>query len=701
MLRPHLLLLLSISLRCFAQSPPNLDFLAEHVDGRHMRTMLPRYLQTRALRARLERVDDSETFRNRFIHSIGGLPPRTPLNARTVGTIELDGYHIEKIIFESQPGFFVTANLYRPAKGHPPFPAILFPIGHELGGKAYPIWQQILGNFAKRGYVALTWDTLGQGERIQYYDEALGDSKVGFGIFEHTILGTQCLLTGDAISRYMIWDGVRALDYLVSRPEVDSRRVGVTGNSGGGTLTAYLAAVDDRLQVAAPSCFLTSWERILETIGPQDAEQCPPDFLGFGYDHIDLVRAFSPRPFLFLSAVQDFFSIRGARQTYQASRRVYGDAGLIERINMVEANETHGYSSDLRNAAYAWFDRWLKGEKSFRTEAPIKVMPEDQLWCTPTGLVSTSLGGRTVFALNQDRVRSLSRTVKTQPAAVQRMIRWREATEEPHEQPYGTERWGELTIEKLVIESEPGIMMPAVIVSKPESTATRSGVVLASGSGKTAAWPEIEALAQAGAVVLAVDARGLGESRPLTDTKGTEWTAWFGDYDSAMTAILLGDSLTGLRAFDIQRAFYVLAKRPGVDPKRIGGVGQGPAAVAMLHAAASGVPFACLALDRMLVSYRSVVEAPINRGVFETVVPGVLRHYDLPELTALVAPRPVVLIDAISSMGTPLSLNEVRTVYSAAENTKVVRRIREEAPSKAYRGFIDALDWKRFVKAGQ
>lgn len=695
------LLLLSICFGCFAQSPPNLDVLADHVDGRHIRTMLPRYLRARVLRARQERDGDRETFRNRLIQSIGGFPPRAPLNARTVGTIELDGYHIEKIVFESQPGFFVTANLYMPAKGHPPFPAILFPIGHELGGKAYPIWQQILGNFAKRGYVALTWDTLGQGERVQHFDEALGDSKVGFGIFEHTILGAQCLLAGDAIARYMIWDGVRALDYLVSRPEVDPRRVGLTGNSGGGTLTAYLAAVDDRFQVAASSCFLTSWEHILETIGPQDAEQCPPGFLGFGYDHIDLVGAFSPKPFLFLSAIKDFFSIRGARRTYQAARKLYGDAGHIERVDMVEANESHGYSSGLRNAAYAWFDRWLKGVKSYHSEELIEVLPEDQLWCTRTGQVSTSLGGQTVHSLNRDRVRSLARTVTAQPAEIQRMIRWREVTEDPNVQLYGTERWGELTIEKLVIESEPGIMMPAVIVSRPGSTARRTGVVLASGSGKASAWPEIAVLAEGGAVVLAVDLRGFGESRPSTDTKGAEWTAWFGDYDSAMTAVLLGDSLTGLRAFDIQRAFYVLAKRPDVDPKRIGGVGQGPAAVAMLHAASSGVPFSCLGLDGMLVSYRSVVEAPINRGVFETVVPGALRRYDLPELTALVAPRPVVLIDANSPMGAPLLQSEVRSVYSAAQNTRAVRRLREEVPSKAYRVLMDVLHKARFDEAGQ
>ena len=134
---------------------------------------------------------------------------------------------------------------------------------------------------------------------------------------EHTILGIQCLLAGDSLARYTIWDGMRALDYLLSRPEVDASRIAVTGNSGGGTHTAYLAALDDRIHVAAPSCYLTSWRALLETIGPQDAEQDLLPWIGNGLDHADFIYAFSPKPYLVLSAIRDFFSISGARATYK------------------------------------------------------------------------------------------------------------------------------------------------------------------------------------------------------------------------------------------------------------------------------------------------------------------------------------------------------------------------------------------------
>ena len=112
----------------------------------------------------------------------------------------------------------MTANLYLPKTGRGPYPAILFPLGHEEGAKAHGVWQQLLVTFAKNGYVALAWDTIGQGERVQLYDEDFQTSKVVRSTTEHTINGIQTLLVGDALARYTIWDGMRALDYLVSRP---------------------------------------------------------------------------------------------------------------------------------------------------------------------------------------------------------------------------------------------------------------------------------------------------------------------------------------------------------------------------------------------------------------------------------------------------------------------------------------------------
>src|SRR5262249_39216292 len=142
---------------------------------------------------------------------------RTPLNAQIVGTIERENFRIEKIIFESQPSFYVTGSLYLPKSGTSPYPAILFPLGHEAGAKAHEAWQYALGSFATKGFVAFAWDPISQGERSQFYDPDLRASRLTASTREHTMLGVQCLVTGDNVARYTIWDGIRALDYLLSR----------------------------------------------------------------------------------------------------------------------------------------------------------------------------------------------------------------------------------------------------------------------------------------------------------------------------------------------------------------------------------------------------------------------------------------------------------------------------------------------------
>lgn len=230
-----------------AQSAEKLDFLDGLTDFARIRSMLPDYLNRLAM-AQLEerrRVIGQITtpeevarrrayVREKMLQDLGGLPERTPLNARTVAVLERDGYKIEKVIFESQPHFYVTANLYLPTRGQPPYPAVLFPLGHERGGKANPTWQQVLVTLAKRGYVCLDWDPIGQGERVQLYNPDIEGPELSDSTTEHTMQGIQCLLAGDALARYTIWDGLRALDYLLSRPEVDTARVACTGNSGGG-----------------------------------------------------------------------------------------------------------------------------------------------------------------------------------------------------------------------------------------------------------------------------------------------------------------------------------------------------------------------------------------------------------------------------------------------------------------------------------
>ncbi len=226
----------------------------------------------------------SGTSRAFFLQSLGDLPVRTPLNTHVVGTLRRDGYHVEKVIFESRPGHHVTANFYVP-HGKPPYPGVLLPCGHSDNGKAYEQYQRVAILLAKSGMAVLCYDPIGQGERYQRLDDQ--GKPVVRGTTEHTMAGIGALLVGRQEASYRIWDGLRALDYLAGRPEVDPRRLGCTGNSGGGTLTAYLMALDDRIAVAAPSCYITSLERLFATIGPQDAEQNITGQVAAGMEHAD------------------------------------------------------------------------------------------------------------------------------------------------------------------------------------------------------------------------------------------------------------------------------------------------------------------------------------------------------------------------------------------------------------------------------
>ncbi len=682
-----------------------LDFTTGLEEFRELRTMLHAHVRRLALEHLEKRrttvarwtasdVQARKTYvRERMQESLGGsFPERTPLNPRLTGVIDRGDYRIEKIVFESQPSFYVTANLYVPARGQPPFPAVLYPLGHETGAKSHHAWQQMLGTLAKRGYVALAWDPVGQGERVQLWDaEAAGPKIARSSTYEHTMLGIQCLLTGDNLARYTVWDGIRALDYLLSRKEVDPNRIAVTGNSGGGTHTAYLAAMEDRIHVAAPSCYLTNWRLLLDTRGPQDAEQVLLPWLAAGLDHADFVHAFAGKPYLILSAIRDFFAIAGARETFAEAKRAYSLIGATDKMAMAEADDVHGYSQPRRLAAYNWFDRWLKGKAGEPTEPEIHMATEDELFCTDSGQVTVSLGGDTVFTLNRKRAEQF----RKQPGAdligeVRRLTAYERPQGPVQVRSYGVIRRAGYSIEKLVYDSEPGIVVPALFVVPEGGPPKKPAILWVHSRGKsTDAEPEgdIAGLVRAGAAVLAIDARGYGATQTSVN-KTEEWSRWFGDYNSAMTALLLGKTLVGMRAEDITRAIDLLTTRPEVDPEHIAAVGIEGAAVPLLHAAVLDPRIRKLALERMLLSYAAVLDRPIHRQIFENVVRGVLRSYDLPTLAAAISPRPVVIVDAVDSAGNLVKLERVRSEYGGVGSGQIRRRGMNQPASSLYAGLV-------------
>ncbi len=222
------------------------DFVIFRDPGSTPREQVTRYLNSVAfkqlderarvvssIRTRAEADARKKQVREKLLTLIGGLPDyRGPLNVKQFGTVDRGDYRIEKIVYDSLPGFHVTADVYVPTKGTKPFPAILMPVGHGRDGKGGS--QQVAIGLALKGFIALAYDPIGQGERLQYYDPESGNSKVGGATDEHSHANGHTMLIGDSVARYRIWDGMRGIDYLVSRDDVDAARIGCTGCSAAG-----------------------------------------------------------------------------------------------------------------------------------------------------------------------------------------------------------------------------------------------------------------------------------------------------------------------------------------------------------------------------------------------------------------------------------------------------------------------------------
>lgn len=586
-----------------------------------------------AVRARQERV------RKAFVAALGGLPTdKTPLRAQVTGVVERDGYVIEKVVFESLPGFRVTANLYVPKTGRPPYPALLGTAGHSAEGKAGGTYQSVWMTLAKRGYVVLAYDPPGQGERFEYLDKATGKSLVGAGVAEHNMTGMQCLLTGQSIARYFVWDGIRAFDYLLTRKEVDPRRIAVAGNSGGGTQAAYQGVGDQRLAAVISSCYPTDWRHLWSPTGPQDAEQLLAGWLRDGFDFSDFMLAVAPRPYLISSAIKDYFPIDGARRTFQESRAFYRVLGREDRVEHATADEQHGWTKPLREAAYRFLSNWLDVPGAGGAEGEIKLEELATLTVTPTGQLQSSLGSKTIREMNRERAAQLRR--KRGPvtaAAIRDALQMAARTGVPKAEKKGEAADGAVRIEKLELEVEPGLRVPALLYL-PGGASRTPGVVFASSAGKASAelGESALSLARKGQAVLAVDPRGMGEAGPPPRKGG-----YSALYQLSARGWLLGESLAGMQVNDLLSAYRYLRERPEVAPDQISLRGQGTAGPLVLFAAALEPRVSGVVTESAIASYDALVNAEIYRDLENLIVPGLLERLDLPEVEKLIGARKV------------------------------------------------------------
>lgn len=601
--------------------------------------------------------------REKFIERLGGFPERTPLNPQIVGTVTGRGYKIEKIIFESRPQFFVTANLYLPLTPGP-YPGILFPCGHSENGKAAEAYQRTCMLLARTGMAVLIYDPVGQGERKQILKRDDSGLPIAEGVFpstsEHTITGVAPILLGESLATYRIWDGMRGIDYLCSRPDIDPKRIGCTGNSGGGLMTSYLMALDTRIKAAAPGCFITTTRRKNISPGPGDAEQNIFGQIADGLDHPDYIKLAAPSSVLVLSATKDFVPIQGAWEAFREAKRYYTAMGIPERVNLVEANEKHGYTRPLRTAAARWMSRWLKDIDADVPEFDLPIHGDEELQCTPHGQVLLLAGARSLTDLYVERAaalkaRRIPREPDVQRQQIQAIVQMREQKEIVKLERVGVVERKGYKIEKMILKPEPGIVLP-VLLFRPEKPNAMLRLYV-HGDGKhvdAGVGGPIEQLVLAGDTVAAVDLRGDGE----TETKAWRFSEAYAGANAAeyFVAYMLGRSLVAMRADDVLSAVKAVS---AMESNVVRVIAIGDAGVPVLHAAALYPEwFRNVTLRNSITSWETVVKTPVSIRQLENTVHGAMKVYDLPDLMDMMQIDGLVIENPVDAAGKGVSVPE-------------------------------------------
>jgi len=597
-----------------------------------------------------------QSVRSRIFRCFGKFPARTPLNPRITGMINHGSYRIEKVIFESRPHFPVTANLYVPREHKPRqrFPAVLGTCGHALDGKAAVNYQSFCHALALLGFVVLIYDPIGQGERQQYVREKHPLAPAAI-CDEHNMLGNRMQLLGDWFGTWCAWDGIRALDYLLSRPEVDTGRVGLTGNSGGGTLACYLNVLDARINMVAPSCFVTTYQRNISNELPQDSEQNPPGFLAAGLEMADFIIARAPRPTLLLGQHLDFFDVRGLQEAFDEIGHIYRLLGAEDQLRLFIGPDAHGYFQKNRVAMYQFFARQA-GLPEARREPRFSLHEPATLACTKNGSVVKSLPTAVpLFRQTAEAGASMRRPVLSaaklassaraalkveKPKGVPEFRVLRPIFEDGRDHPLGLSRFA-------VITEEPS---QAILYFLPAET---QGPRLALGGSKTALLylPHLSSRADIDHGELnrfsvkedrfSLDVRGSGESIALTCHHENIFSPYDADFLYASVGNLIARPYLGRKVFDVLQTLSLL-KQHGYQHIHLAARGLGSLVAAFAALLSPSVKK--LTLKNTLLSYTELVRKPATKWPLSHFLPGVLREFDLPDVYRALSSRDLVIV---------------------------------------------------------
>jgi dienelactone hydrolase len=608
------------------------------------------------------------------VMGLNKLPPRTPLKARTVRILQRDGYEIEHVIFESRPRVFVTANLYLPAGVARPVPAVTWLCGHSLNGKAYKNYQNGAVQLARKGLAVLIADPAGQGERDEYVDISTGRRTVDRACRMHAVAGEPTYLLGSNFGSYRLWDAMRGIDYLQSRPEINPKRIGACGGSGGGWESIWLTALDQRVYALASNVYMTTWHRRIESRAGDaepDPEQDPFGICVSGVEAADLIIACFPRPVALGTTLRDIFPVDGTIECYNEARALYQRAGMVDRVSIAIGDDEHNLTPEIRHQNYRWMRRWLADDPSpDEQETPFTPEPDENTYCTKSGIVLCDLGGLTTAELNARYARELAQRRqarqrrRTWPADVPAMLRSllqlpeRQGVCAIAGQPHVV---GNVTVRALTISIADGVGVDARLWLPGELGRQPPMVYLADlhVGGQPAIDRKCRQLAESGRVVLDLATCGRAGLRerytdfvPLVETTLT------------YNAFLLGRQVLAMRVADVLWAARWLRRQAAVNGRAVTLHGVGYGALLSLLAGAMDRDIAGVVEEQPLTSLSSLAWNRCYDWPVSMIVPGILQKMDLEDIRASLAPRPLAIINPVNHLREGLSTSAAREEFA-------------------------------------
>lgn len=590
--------------------------------------------------------------RERYKQIVGDFPEKGNLNAQVVGKVQGTGYHIEKIIFQSKPGRYVTANLYMPEKVTAPVPAALELCGHGLNGKGPSSHAAIL--MASNGIAVLVVDPIGQGERLQLIN-AEGKPLTRGATTEHTLLNAGFNLVGTSLAAQEYWDNHRALDYLLTREDIDPERIGVYGSSGGGTQTAYYVGLDSRVKVAAICSFFSTRERTIELQGPSDGCQHIPYEGREQLEVPDFALMMAPRPLLILSGKYDFVDLWGAEQGFAELQQCYKTLGVSGKVDMLTVETGHGLGAEKRQKLVSWFKRWLKDDKS-----PVKDAPQDHfqladVLCTAKGQVNISMpGALTTMQENVNlmdewapqRKAFLSKGKKTVQAKVLELLGLKDfPAHRIRMEATGHNSMREYEQYKFQLIREGEIPVPCILIMPSRANADSPVELRLQEEGKgtyLSEYTNITAALTEGKILLLADLRGLGETTdPVFYTDAKYWNR---EYRNAMISMHIGRPVMGQRVVDIFTLLDFCSEHEFLRGHSIQVFANGIYGPAVIHAAYLDERINGAEITHSVKTWKEYIEKPMQWDMYSNVLYGVLKYYDLPDLIEL-SNRPIRFTD--------------------------------------------------------